>query len=73
MPNLRKMLGNVQSEECRSLMRLMETQSKKTLADWAVAYAKAIICRFLKRSARRNGAWRKRWLLVNHMGRDKRR
>ena len=35
MPNLRKMLGNVQSEECRSLMRLMETQSKKTLADWA--------------------------------------
>ena len=41
MPNLRKMLGNVQSEECRSLMRLMETQSKKTLADWAVAYAKA--------------------------------
>ena len=41
MPNLRKMLGNVQSEECRSLMRLMETQSKRTLANWAVAYAKA--------------------------------
>lgn len=40
MPNLRKMLGNVQSEECRSLMRLMETQSKRTLANWAVAYAK---------------------------------
>ena len=41
MPNLRKMLGNVQSEECRSLMRLMETQSKRTLGNWSVAYAYA--------------------------------
>ena len=37
---LRKMLGKMDSPECQALMRQMETQSKQTLAAWAVAYAK---------------------------------
>ena len=40
MAKRRKMLGDIQSTECRALMTLMETQSKKTLALWASAYAK---------------------------------
>ena len=40
MAKLRKMLCNIDSPECVSLMALMETQSKKTLASWAVEYAK---------------------------------
>lgn len=40
MPKLRKMLGEVDSAECISLMRLIETQSKSTLAAWAVGYVK---------------------------------
>lgn len=37
---LRKMLGSIESPECIGLMRLIETQSKETLAKWAVGYAK---------------------------------
>lgn len=40
MPKLRKMLGDVNSEECISLMQLIETQSKSTLTAWAVGYVK---------------------------------
>lgn len=40
MPKLRKMLGDIHSPECLALMRLIETQSHKTLAAWAVDYAK---------------------------------
>lgn len=40
MPKLRKMLGDIHSPECVNLMRLIETQSKTTLAAWAVGYAK---------------------------------
>ncbi|EEG31729.1 hypothetical protein CLOSTMETH_00626 [[Clostridium] methylpentosum DSM 5476] len=40
MQKLRKMLGDPKSPECVSLMRLMETQSKATLANWAIAFAK---------------------------------
>lgn len=40
MPKLRKMLGDVDSEECLALMHLIETQNKNTLAAWAVGYAK---------------------------------
>lgn len=40
MPKLRKMLGDVNSPECVAMMRLIETQSKSTLAKWAVEYAK---------------------------------
>ena len=38
---LRKMLGDIQSKECTALMRLIETQSRQTLAQWAVTYAEA--------------------------------
>ena len=37
---LRKMLGDVSSGECAALMRLIETQSKHTLAAWAVRFVK---------------------------------
>lgn len=40
MAKLRRMLGSIDSKECVSLMRLIETQSKKTLAVWAISYAK---------------------------------
>ncbi len=40
MPKLRKMLGNADSPVCVSMMRLIETQSAKTLASWALGYAK---------------------------------
>ncbi|MGG7178295.1 putative immunity protein [Clostridium paraputrificum] len=40
MAKLRKMLGDINSEECISLMNLIETQSKITLATWAIGYAK---------------------------------
>ena len=40
MAKLRKMLGDIESQECILLMRLIKTQSKETLAAWAVAYAK---------------------------------
>ena len=40
MPKLRKMLGDVNAKECLDLMQLIETQSVRTLATWAVGYAK---------------------------------
>lgn len=40
MAKLRKMLGDVNSEECISLRNLIETQNKTTLATWAIEYAK---------------------------------
>lgn len=40
MAKLRKMLGSIESEECNMLMHLIETQSKTTLAAWAVSYVK---------------------------------
>lgn len=39
MAKLRKMLGDVRSQECADMMALIETQSKATLAAWAVDYA----------------------------------
>lgn len=39
MAKLRKMLGDIQSDICKDLMKLIETQSKQTLASWAVDYA----------------------------------
>lgn len=40
MAKLRKMLGDINSPECIALMRAIETQSKATLAKWAVDRAK---------------------------------
>lgn len=34
------MLGDISSEECVALMRLIETQSKSTLSKWAIEYAR---------------------------------
>lgn len=39
MAKLRRMLGDINSEECKTLMTLISTQSKITLAEWAVVYA----------------------------------
>lgn len=39
MAKLRKMLGDIQSDICKDLMKLIETQSKQTLASWALSYA----------------------------------
>lgn len=38
MAKLRKMLGNINDSEIKALMKLIETQSKETLAKWAVDY-----------------------------------
>lgn len=39
MSKLRKMLGDINSQECISMMRLIETQNLRTLSVWAIAYA----------------------------------
>lgn len=40
MKKLRKMLGNVNSQECLVMMSQIETQSKMTLSSWAISYVK---------------------------------
>lgn len=40
MAKLRKMLGNIQSQECMEMKGLIETQCHHTLSAWAVAFAK---------------------------------
>lgn len=49
MAALRKMLGSVQEEGVVALMRLMETQSKQTLAKWAAGYAEEHYLPILKK------------------------
>lgn len=39
MAKLRKMLGTAESPYIVSLMRLIETQSKETIAIWCINYA----------------------------------
>lgn len=36
---LRKMLGDMEWEECKDIMQLMDTQSKTTIIKWALTYA----------------------------------
>lgn len=43
MPKARKMLSNWEAPYIQSLMRLIETQSKATLANWAVDYTERVI------------------------------
>lgn len=43
MPKARKMISNWEAPYIQSLMKLIETQSKATLAHWAVDYAERII------------------------------
>lgn len=37
---LRKMLGEIDLEECKEMMSVIETQSKETLALWGIEYVK---------------------------------
>ena len=39
MPKLRKMLTDVNADYIQSFMRLIETQSTKTIAKWCISYA----------------------------------
>jgi len=39
MPKLRKMLNDVNADYIQSFMRLLETQSKETIATWCISYA----------------------------------
>ena len=43
MPKARKMLSDWEAPYIQSLMKLIETQSKSTLGNWAVNYAEQII------------------------------
>ena len=43
MPKIRKMLSDWEAPYIQSLMKLIETQSKTTLAIWAVDYAERVI------------------------------
>lgn len=43
MPKARKMLSDWEAPYIQSLMRLIETQSKKTLANWAVDYSQKVL------------------------------
>ena len=43
MPKIRKMLGAADSPYIVSLMRVIETQSKATIAVWCMDYAEAVI------------------------------
>jgi hypothetical protein len=43
MPKARKMLSNWEAPYIQSLMKLIETQSKSTLANWAVDYSERVI------------------------------
>jgi hypothetical protein len=43
MPKARKMLSDWKAQYIQSLMKLIETQSKVTLANWAVDYSQRVI------------------------------
>ena len=50
MAKLRKMLGSIDSPEIISLMHLIETQNKMTIATWCVNYAKEHILPIYQKS-----------------------
>lgn len=50
MAKLRKMLGSIEDLHTISLMRLIETQSKATLATWAIDYAENNFLEIYKQS-----------------------
>lgn len=64
MAKLRKMLRSIDSPEIISLMHLIETQNKMTIATWCVNYAKEHILLFIKRVFRKINAYFKR--LMEH-------
>lgn len=50
MPKYRKMLSDINATYLQSLMRLIETQSKKTLANWCIDYAEGHILPIYEKS-----------------------
>ena len=50
MPKYRKMLNDINAPYLQSLMRLIEMQSKTTLANWSIDYARARILPIYKKS-----------------------
>jgi hypothetical protein len=71
MAKYRKMLNDIDAPYIQSLMRLIETQSKITLANWCIDYAEAVILPIYEKH--RSGDYRPRhalnaareWLLGN--------
>lgn len=49
MPKLRKMLGDVNAECTKELMRLIQAQSKKTLCTWCMDYAEKYMLSIYKK------------------------
>jgi len=50
MPKYRKMLSGINAPYLQSLMRLIETQSKTTLAHWSIDYARSHILPIYERA-----------------------
>lgn len=50
MPKLRKALGSASSPYIQSLMRLIESQSKETIARWCIGYAEAYVLPIYERA-----------------------
>jgi hypothetical protein len=50
MPKYRKMLNDINAPYLQSLMRLIETQSKITLANWYTGYAEEHILSIYEKS-----------------------
>lgn len=50
MPKYRKMLNDIDAPYIQSLMRLIETQSKTTLANWSIGYTRAHILPIYERA-----------------------
>ena len=50
MPKYRKMLSDIDAPYLQSLMRLIETQSKATLANWSIGYARTHILPIYERA-----------------------
>ncbi|MDR0491816.1 MAG: hypothetical protein LBH28_11295 [Oscillospiraceae bacterium] len=50
MPKYRKMLNDINAPYLQSLMRLIETQSKTTLANWSIDYTRAHILPIYEKS-----------------------
>ncbi|HCC35113.1 MAG TPA: hypothetical protein DEQ02_05560, partial [Ruminococcaceae bacterium] len=62
MPKLRKMLGAADSPYILSLMRLIETQRKATIAGWCMDYCEAHILPVFEK--RRPGDGRPRMAII---------
>ena len=50
MPKPRKMLSDIEAPHIQSLMKLIETQSKTTIANWCVSYAEVHLLPIVERA-----------------------